>query len=222
MTQKLNRPRIMPRKMVYSGGGLIVVAISMAITGFFHSMGGGALGIILVWSSCVLGLIAGIITLISGLLGSRHRWLSFSLSATGALAVGISLLSGISLILTQLRNPMKLLSDNSKVQHYSSTRIECLFGSAICIIDDPHNQIRFCFGEAPSSVEVIDDLRIVRFVDTSAVLKSLRDGISVDPTGIKIGGWMGAYLNLATSAFKVDQRGYLQATNLSLQPAPKR
>jgi hypothetical protein len=144
----------------------------------------------------------------------------------GILVLGVSLLGGIALIQQQVRNPLSRLSGELNDCAYSSTRIELQFGTAVCTIDDPANQIRFRYGEAPSAVEVLDELRVVRFEDTAVTLQSLRDSISIGPYGISVGGWMGARSPLATSTFNVDARGCLRPTtqaeqNGTGQPAPR-
>jgi hypothetical protein len=211
--EQQKRPQSKARRAVYAAVGFMFVAIPMVLIGFFLAMSGGALGIFMMWLGYALAVITGVMLLIGGISGARRKKLSIAVCVMGVLILGISVVGGIAQIQQQIRYPMQRLAGDASPGDFSSTRIECQLGPALCTILDPHNQIRFRYGDTPVSVVVDDGVRVVRFVDTAISLQSLHDKISIDPYGINIGGWMGAYSAMETRTFSVDKDGNLQPVN---------
>jgi hypothetical protein len=216
IVQQQIRPRSRARRAVYAAVGFVFVAIPMVLIGFFLAMSGGALGIFMMWLGNALAVIAGVMFLIGGISGARRKKLSIAACVMSVLVSGISVFGGVAQIQQQIRNPMQRLAGDAISGNFSSTRIECQFGPALCTILDPHNHIRFRCGDAPASAVVDKGIRVVRFVDTAISLQSLHDKIAIGSYGINIGGWMGAHSALETRTFSVDKGGNIQPANQGL------
>ena len=214
--QQHKRPHNRARCAVYAAVGFVFVAIPMVLIGFFLAMSGGALGIFMMWLGNAFAFIAGVMFLIGGTSAARRKKLSIAVCVMGILILGLSLVGGVAQLQQQIRNPMQRLVVDASPSNFSSTRIDCQFGPALCTILDPHNQIRFRYADAPDSVVVDKGIRVVRFVDTAVSLQSLHDTIAIGSYGINIGGWMGAHSAMETCTFSVDKGGNLQPVNQGL------
>jgi hypothetical protein len=74
---------------------------------------------------------------------------------------------------------------------YTTTRFEFHYGVAPRIIEDPHNQLRFIYGEYPDSITVKNNERIIVFNSPKCALKSWTDSIGVGEYGVHHKGYMG-------------------------------
>lgn len=91
---------------------------------------------------------------------------------------------------------------------YTATKFEFRYGHTTRFVDDPHNQMKWVYGDLPDSVTVTNGVRTIVYDKSSAIIKSSSDSMQADDDSFRHKGYMGIWSK--GTHFSVDSSGVIQ------------